>query len=70
MPTSRPPLSPETLNRLRSLILNRKPWRQSTGPRSAAGKSRCRGNALKHGFYSSAALQARRMLRGLEQTTL
>jgi len=28
------------------------PWRQSTGPKTAAGKKKCRMNALKHGLYT------------------
>ena len=31
------------------------PWRNSTGPRTVAGKDRCRLNAEKHGGYSADA---------------
>lgn len=36
-------------------IRAQKPWEKSTGPRSAAGKDRCRRNALKHGRYAAGA---------------
>jgi len=37
-----------------------KPWEQSTGPKSAAGKEKSKMNALKHGWYSQwgAAIRA------------
>lgn len=31
------------------------PWMNSTGPRTSAGKERCRLNAEKHGGYSADA---------------
>ena len=65
MATSRPPLSPEVRNRLRALILQRQPWLGSTGPKSAEGKARTRWNALRHGFYTQRAIEARRLLRRL-----
>lgn len=38
----------------------RKPWLKSTGPRTAAGKSRACMNALKHGNRSAAVITAHR----------
>lgn len=69
MPTSRPPLSPEVRARLRELILQRQPWRSSTGPRTPEGKARTRWNAWRHGFYSARSIEARRSLRRLEATS-
>lgn len=40
-----------------------RPWTRSTGPKTAAGKSRARWNAYKHGCHSAAALRLRGVLR-------
>src|SRR5690242_8096518 len=44
-----------TATSLRRREANRRNAQQSTGPRTAGGKARSRGNALKHG-YSGAGL--------------
>lgn len=44
-------------------ILARKPWLKSTGPRSPAGKKRCRMNGLKHGARSADWRELSRLLR-------
>lgn len=62
MPTSRPPLSAEVRSRLRDQILKRKPWLNSTGPRSPEGKAATSRNAWRHGFYSEEAIQVRRVI--------
>ena len=41
-----------------------KPWTQSTGPRSAEGKSRSRLNGVTHGLNTQAARILRDALRG------
>jgi len=46
------PWSREARERARRRILESKPWRFSTGPRSREGKSRVSRNALKHGRYA------------------
>src|SRR3954451_17500636 len=48
-PRRRYRLSPRGLESLRLAALSNQPWRKSTGPRTAAGKARCRQNATKHG---------------------
>ena len=51
--------------RLRAeLIRHWKPWEQSTGPRTEAGKATSAGNSLKHGNRSRLVLKE---LRGLRQ---
>jgi hypothetical protein len=40
-----------------------KPWRQSTGPRTARGKAISRMNALKHGRRSAAVMAERRTVK-------
>lgn len=40
-----------------------KPWRKSTGPRTARGKEISRMNALKHGNRSAAAISQRRAVK-------
>lgn len=46
------PWSREAREGGRRRILESKPWRFSTGPRSRQGKSRVSMNALKHGRYA------------------
>ena len=45
-------LTPAGLASLRAAALRHQPWRRSTGPRTEAGKSRSKLNALKHGQCS------------------
>jgi hypothetical protein len=47
-----PGFTPEGLEKLRAAALERKPWLNSTGPRTESGKSRSRMNAFKGGFKS------------------
>ena len=44
-------------------IRRHKPWEKSTGPRTQAGKERCKMNALKNGDYSLAAKEVAKALR-------
>ena len=46
------PWSQEARERARRRILESKPWRFSTGPRTREGKERVSRNALKHGRYA------------------
>src|SRR5262245_16829978 len=58
--------TPERRARQAALIRGWAPWRNSTGPRTHAGKARCAKNALRHGFSSRATLdQLRRVNRAL-----
>jgi hypothetical protein len=43
----RSPISPETREKLRQAALKNRPWRHSTGPRTAAGKAQARLNGKK-----------------------
>ena len=54
--------TPDGLQRLRFAARCNQPWRRSTGPRTTAGKSRSRMNALKHGGRSAEAVAARKAL--------
>lgn len=54
-------LTPAGRQRLREAALRNRPWEVSTGPRTAGGKARSRGNAWKHGWYE-AERRARRRL--------
>ncbi len=36
-----------------AMIRNWKPWEQSTGPKTKAGKAKVAGNATKHGMRSA-----------------
>ncbi len=42
-----------------------KPWKRTTGPRTAAGKEAAKYNALKHGFYTPEADALRATLKDL-----
>lgn len=42
-----------------------KPWKKSTGPKSAAGKARASRNSLKHGLTTNAALAEQKAIRQL-----
>jgi hypothetical protein len=44
-------------------IRNWRPWEQSTGPRTEAGKQKSAQNSLKHGWRSKAASRLRALLR-------
>lgn len=48
------------LERLREAARKNKPWRRSTGPRTAAGKNRSKNNAFKHGGRSAEAIESRK----------
>jgi len=50
-----PPTKPRPISR-RKLAANRRNARRSTGPRTAEGKGRSRGNAWRHGLRSEALL--------------
>lgn len=52
----RPPLSPESRERLRQAALVNRPWEYSTGPKTPEGKKASRENALRHGARSSTLL--------------
>jgi hypothetical protein len=40
-----------------------KPWEQSTGPRTPAGKSRVSQNSVKHGLTTAAALAEQKAIK-------
>ncbi len=42
-----------------------KPWEQSTGPRTGAGKSRVSQNSVKHGLTTAAALAEQKATKQL-----
>lgn len=44
-------------------IRHNRPWEQSTGPRTAGGKARSRGNARKHGLYDYKTRELREALK-------
>jgi hypothetical protein len=49
--------------KLAVLAKKRKAWKQSTGPKTAAGKVTSSRNALKHGARSHEFTELRRLLR-------
>lgn len=51
--------------RQRALIQTWQPWKQSTGAKTLEGKAKVSQNALKHGNYTAAALQAEKEHREL-----
>ena len=57
--------TPERKQRQAELIRSWRPWEQSTGPKTEAGKSAVSRNAEKHGRRSAAARQTMRELREL-----
>lgn len=57
---ARTTLTDQGRQKLREEALRRRPWEHSTGPRTAAGKAKVSRNAVKHGYWSREAVQARR----------
>lgn len=57
--------TPERRARQAQLIRQWQPWRQSTGPRSDAGKQRSAANAVRLGLHTRAAKTQRRDLGAL-----
>mgnify|MGYP006914154753 CR=1 FL=1 len=55
--------TPEERARQAEIARARKPWEKSTGPKTAAGKTACARNALKHGLHSAEIAQLRHALR-------
>lgn len=58
-------LTPEGLASLQRAARQKKPWRWSTGPKTAAGKARASRNALKSGERTAERTAARRELNAL-----
>lgn len=56
-------LSAEGLASLRAAARRNRPWEQSTGPQTTAGKARSRMNAYKHGADSEHERHLRRVQR-------
>lgn len=56
---------PERRAAAQALILQRKPWKKSTGPKTAAGKARVGKNAIKRGLQSREARTLRQTLEEL-----
>ena len=54
--------TPEGSERLRRAAIRNRQWMRSTGPRTDAGKSRSRQNALKHGARSAEAVHHRKAM--------
>jgi hypothetical protein len=65
--TRRYKLSKKGLQALRRTAARTKPWKKSTGPKTATGKMRSRMNGLKHGMYSASAGKAGLEYRRLQQ---
>jgi hypothetical protein len=55
--------TPAKRARYRRMMLRRRPWVLSTGPRSVEGKRRVRLNARKHGLRSRVLLALARYVR-------
>lgn len=58
----------ERRQRQAQLIGSWKPWNQSTGPKTAKGKSAVSKNAEKHGRRSAESIQQMRELRNILAT--
>src|SRR5688572_28133480 len=56
-------LSPNGLESLRASAMANRPWQWSSGPRTVAGKTRSKMNALKHGERSATTQLAWRELQ-------
>jgi len=57
--------TPEARARQSALIRNWKPWEQSTGPTSEAGKATAAGNAMKHGIRSAEWVAEQRRINAI-----
>ena len=53
--------TPERRARQAQLIRQWQPWRQSTGPRTVAGKQRASRNACKGGMYAAIRAELRQL---------
>lgn len=60
-----PRWTPEARAAQAAKIRNWQPWLNSTGPKTIAGKERCRFNAEKHGSYSADARREQEYLNAL-----
>lgn len=60
-----PRWTPEARAAQAAKIRGWQPWTNSTGPRTVAGKERCRLNAEKHGMYGADARRERMYLNAL-----
>ena len=60
-----PRWTPEARAAQSAKIRNWQPWLNSTGPKTIAGKERCRLNAEKHGSYSADARREQQYLNAL-----
>ena len=58
-------LSSKGLRALRVAVHRNRPWEGSTGPKTAAGKSRSARNSYKHGLRSAEAIEMARQARAL-----
>jgi len=56
-------LSPTGLASLQAAALSKRPWEQSTGPKTKEGKRRSSSNALRHGERSVPCSEMRRAIR-------
>jgi len=53
--------------RYRAMILDRKPWERSTGPRTVGGQRVVGGNAVTHGLDTAAFRAAMRYVDRVER---
>ena len=60
-----PRWTPEARAAQSAKIRGWQPWTNSTGPRTVAGKERCKLNAEKHGSYSADARREQQYLNAL-----
>ncbi|GIZ54055.1 hypothetical protein NCCP691_40690 [Noviherbaspirillum aridicola] len=59
--------TPERRAKQAAAIRNWRPWEQSSGPKSDAGKERSAKNAYKHGGRSAEMHQVRELMKRLRQ---
>lgn len=59
--------TPERRAQQAARIREQKPWLQSTGPKSAAGKATVSHNAFKGGYWRELRDTARRLNKGLQE---